>query len=611
MNCNARPLLALILGWDLSFQQPNIFAGSGLQKGPAPPLPKHLLTQAAIQNVLLAKNAPPAHKVDDNTSAITREWIAAFNRAADSNDVFYEIAVDANGNIYAAGAGFNAKGDTDMLLVKYDQNGARQWSRRYNGAGHGGDAANAITLDAAGNIFIGGEIENQYGNKDYVLLKYNSAGARQGIAWHNGAANWHDGIFDLVCDAEGNVFATGYSYFADSPFAGAAYGMLSVKYNNNAVALWIRPDHSAMGRPEGADAAGYEVVIDGNSNVIVAGYTRNNLGNWNYRMIKYQNFGDGIWLGDYGGFANLHDVATDLALDSASNIYVTGQSMNAKGDYDFMTIKFSQAGYWQWSMRHGGAAQGDDMPTDLAVDAEGNAYVTGRTMTADGTNDIVTLKYAANNGAKLWMRRYDGPGHGEDGATRVLLDGENNVLISGYSTGASSSLDAYLLSYSSAGDRQWHARFDGAAHQDEIAYDLALDPGGKILHAGYRVTARGTSDGLLLKLNPALAKFNTARETQTMVAPSAFALEQNYPNPFNPTTAISFQLPVDSEVSLSIYNMKGQLVKNLIAREMNAGRHSFVWDATNDRNERVASGVYMYVIKAGEFTAHRKLMLMK
>ena len=232
-------------------------------------------------------------------------------------------------------------------------------------------------------------------------------------------------------------------------------------------------------------------------------------------------------------------------------------------------------------------------------------------MSAAGTNDIVTMKSAANNGAKLWMRRYDGPGHGEDGATRVLLDGENNVLISGYSTGASSSLDAYLLSYSSAGDRQWHARFDGAAHQDEIAYDLALDPGGKILQAGYRVNARGTSDGLLLKLNPALAKFNTARETQTTVAPSAFALEQNYPNPFNPTTAISFQLPVDSEVSLSIYNMKGQLVKNLIAREMNAGRHSFVWDATNDRNERVASGVYMYVIKAGEFTAHRKLMLMK
>jgi hypothetical protein len=92
---------------------------------------------------------------------------------------------------------------------------------------------------------------------------------------------------------------------------------------------------------------------------------------------------------------------------------------------------------------------------------------------------------------------------------------------------------------------------------------------------------------------------------------TSYQLEQNYPNPFNPTTTISFALPQASEVSLSIYNLSGQLVKKLVAGEMNAGRHSLVWDATNDRGERVASGVYLYVIKAGEFSAQRKLVLMK
>jgi len=99
----------------------------------------------------------------------------------------------------------------------------------------------------------------------------------------------------------------------------------------------------------------------------------------------------------------------------------------------------------------------------------------------------------------------------------------------------------------------------------------------------------------------------------------SYQLEQNYPNPFsqiprfagNPTTVISFQLPVSGEVTLSIFNTNGQLVKKLVAGEMNAGRHSFTWDATNDRGERVASGVYLYVIKAGEFTAQKKLVLMK
>ncbi|NUO81845.1 T9SS type A sorting domain-containing protein, partial [candidate division KSB1 bacterium] len=92
---------------------------------------------------------------------------------------------------------------------------------------------------------------------------------------------------------------------------------------------------------------------------------------------------------------------------------------------------------------------------------------------------------------------------------------------------------------------------------------------------------------------------------------TSYQLEQNYPNPFNPTTMISFALPAAGEVNLSIYNTNGQLVKKLVAGEMNAGRHSFMWDARNERGERVASGVYLYVIKAGEFTAQKKLVLMK
>jgi hypothetical protein len=92
---------------------------------------------------------------------------------------------------------------------------------------------------------------------------------------------------------------------------------------------------------------------------------------------------------------------------------------------------------------------------------------------------------------------------------------------------------------------------------------------------------------------------------------TGYQLEQNYPNPFNPSTVISFQLPVNSEVTLSIFNMNGQLVKKLVTGEMNAGSHSFTWDATNERGERVASGVYLYVLKAGDFTAQKKLVLMK
>ncbi len=100
--------------------------------------------------------------------------------------------------------------------------------------------------------------------------------------------------------------------------------------------------------------------------------------------------------------------------------------------------------------------------------------------------------------------------------------------------------------------------------------------------------------------------------------PQKFSLLPNYPNPFNPATVISFQVPGDSEVSLAIYNTSGQLVKQLANGNFSGGSHSFIWNATDARGVRVASGVYLYVIKAvpaagsrQTFIAQRKLVLLK
>ncbi|MEZ4745917.1 MAG: alpha-amylase family glycosyl hydrolase [Calditrichia bacterium] len=94
-------------------------------------------------------------------------------------------------------------------------------------------------------------------------------------------------------------------------------------------------------------------------------------------------------------------------------------------------------------------------------------------------------------------------------------------------------------------------------------------------------------------------------------APLQFALAQNYPNPFNPTTAISYQLPSISDVNLKIYNTLGQLVKTLVSQKQSAGNYAVQWDGTNDLGERVASGIYIYRLQAGDFIQSRKMILMK
>jgi hypothetical protein len=88
--------------------------------------------------------------------------------------------------------------------------------------------------------------------------------------------------------------------------------------------------------------------------------------------------------------------------------------------------------------------------------------------------------------------------------------------------------------------------------------------------------------------------------------PMTFALFQNYPNPFNPTTVISFQLTTKSRVTLKVYDILGREVQTLVDGALDIGLHQVSFDAS-----RFASGIYFYRIQAGNFTATKKLMLLK
>jgi len=94
--------------------------------------------------------------------------------------------------------------------------------------------------------------------------------------------------------------------------------------------------------------------------------------------------------------------------------------------------------------------------------------------------------------------------------------------------------------------------------------------------------------------------------TEAVVLPESFSLDRAYPNPFNPTTTLSFAIPIDSEVFLSVYNLQGREIVSLINGNIEAGYHSVVWDANS-----YASGVYFVKMVAGDFVNTQKLMLIK
>ncbi len=98
---------------------------------------------------------------------------------------------------------------------------------------------------------------------------------------------------------------------------------------------------------------------------------------------------------------------------------------------------------------------------------------------------------------------------------------------------------------------------------------------------------------------------------ESLNIPKEFSLHQNYPNPFNPETQITFDLPKRAEVSIVIYNSLGQKVRTLVSGTKEAGTHTVVWDGRNDQGARVASGVYIYMMRAGDFQQARKMSLMR
>ena len=93
--------------------------------------------------------------------------------------------------------------------------------------------------------------------------------------------------------------------------------------------------------------------------------------------------------------------------------------------------------------------------------------------------------------------------------------------------------------------------------------------------------------------------------------PGRFSLSQNYPNPFNPTTEIQYELPNESLVNITIYDVVGRKIKSLVNQEQSAGSYSLQWDATNNVGEVVPAGMYIYTIQAGKYTSTKKMVLLK
>ena len=365
-------------------------------------------------------------KYDTNGNQL---WTARFDGPEHRNDMPQALALDNYGNVYVTGWSYSIETDYDYVTIKYDPDGNELWVARYNGEGNGEDIANDIAVDKSGNVYITGGSTGTDGF-GRATIKYDTYGNQQWVAYYKVPGESRDGANALALDSQGNIYVTGPGGGTLSGGTGSGLpgtttppgtpnDILTIKYDNDGDELWA----TTYDGPAKDNDVPHGLKVDGDGNVYIAGESMGDGTGYDSVAIKYHTSGSQLWVSRYNSPENSSDGATDLALDPDGNVYITGYSYGTE-ERDYLTIKYDSDGNELWTALYGGIAPGDDIARSIAVDDIGKVYVTGESgfdyHNTGAYEDIATVKYNTD-GNEVWVGRYSHHEGTRDKAVAIVL----------------------------------------------------------------------------------------------------------------------------------------------------------------------------------------------
>ncbi len=428
-------------------------------------------------------------------------WSAVFNYTANENDKANTINVDASGNVFVAGecdSDPSSADNKDIIIVKYNNAGVEQWAQRYNGTGsltNKEDEAAKVITDSNGNAYIAGRTYNGT-NEDFITIKYTASGVQEWINIYNGGKG--DRAVDIVSDAAGNLYVAGRSKI------GADDDYLTIKYSPSGAQLWKK---SYDGTGQGSDRP-VAMTIDANA-VYITGQSDTDLNttvNNDYTTIKYNLAGAQLWAVNFNGTGKGDDIPTAIAVDGSGNVVVTGQSDGDAAlsvlNNDFATVKYNSSGIKQWSKTLSGNAGLSDVANDIAINSNSDIYITGSYHNSTTLKDGVTVKYSSG-GNQDWVKKYAGAGDNSDNVNGITADVNGYVYIAGYTVEEDMFRNMCTAKITINGGTEWVRSLDGTSNKEDQATAVAADNKGNVYATGYTRNSGTGTDFTTIKYNPA------------------------------------------------------------------------------------------------------------
>ena len=368
---------------------------------------------------------------------VEEAWVQIYNGTGNGDDYVNAIAVDEDGSVIVTGFSSNGS-NNDYVTIKYDKDGALAWSQAYNGTGNGDDEAQDIAVDSDGNVYVTGSVFRN-STDDYCTIKYDTAGNLAWIKFYNGSLNGYDIANAIAVDDSSNTYVTGYAML-DSGFSA-----VTIKYDTLGNVVWTEVfDELGTSLSQGKD-----VALDAAGNVYVS------IGDYaNSILVKYDLAGNALWTKTFNNpMITTRNEPVDLAVDVIGNSYVTGDFVDIFGDKFIFTIKYDPSGNLLWT-----ALRADIFVNAIAADIAGSGYVTGRSTGSSMFDDYGTIKYNPA-GTEEWIDFYDGetgsPEWYSANATDIVVDDESNALVTGIATIESGEGSFVTIKYDTAGNLIW------------------------------------------------------------------------------------------------------------------------------------------------------------